>query len=216
LKINDKRVDPSKIENNLKQSGFIEDALCLKIAEKLACLCVPNDNGKKFMFKNGHAEFVKTLKQISKEEIIPSKWRFCGLIPVNSRGKRDISAIKRYFEIKFSYPVILNETVNSDKASFSLYFPKESNFYEGHFPGYPITPGVVLLFTVKELARLRFGKDFSKGQFKRIKFSKIIKPDETVTLNLEIKAGGLFYEYEIDGQIAASGILPLENVLEKS
>lgn len=216
LKINDKRVDSSKIENNLKQSGFIEDAICLKVGEKLACLCVPDKNGKKFLIEKGYTEFVKKLKQIAKEEIIPAKWRFCGIIPVNSRGKRDIAAAKRYFDVKFSYPVILNEIVSSGKASFKLYFPKESNFYKGHFPGCPITPGVVLLFTVKELTKLKFGRDISTGQFKRIKFSKIIKPEETVTLNLEIKENGLFYEYELDGKTAALGIFPVKNVFERT
>lgn len=58
--------------------------------------------------------------------------------------------------------------------------------YAGHFPGHPVTPGVVLLQIVHELSEKHFGKELKLVTISRCKFLKIVNPDETPQLAVEV------------------------------
>jgi len=75
-------------------------------------------------------------------------------------------------------------------------FRPEADFYRGHFPGDPITPGVILLESLAQVGvvalgiyiyALRYGRDGVKTRIAlftdaNIDFSGIVKPGERVTV----------------------------------
>lgn len=59
--------------------------------------------------------------------------------------------------------------------------------YGGHFPGNPVTPGVVQMQMVKEILENHFGKELKLKTMSRCKFLKILSPVETPTLFITIE-----------------------------
>jgi 3-hydroxyacyl-[acyl-carrier-protein] dehydratase len=51
--------------------------------------------------------------------------------------------------------------------------------YTGHFPGYPVTPGVIQLQIVHELLENHFGRKLKLTDMPNCKFLKVLNPVET-------------------------------------
>ena len=80
-------------------------------------------------------------------------------------------------------------------------FPPESDFYRGHFPGNPITPGVILVETAAQAAVVAFGiylyaLETSREELEKIltiftdcavDFSGTVKPGDRVTTTGRVK-----------------------------
>jgi len=80
-------------------------------------------------------------------------------------------------------------------------FPEDADFYRGHFPGNPITPGVILVETMAQAGVVAFGiylyaLDFSKEEVEKlitvftdanVEFSGVVKPGDRVTTTGRVK-----------------------------
>ena len=80
-------------------------------------------------------------------------------------------------------------------------FPPDSDFYRGHFPGNPITPGVILVETAAQAAVVAFGiylyaLETSRAELEKIltiftdcnvEFSGAVRPGDRVTTTGRIK-----------------------------
>ena len=89
------------------------------------------------------------------------------------------------------------------------YFFENSNFFNGHFPDFPILPGVVQLFFAKEFAKDVYNLDFVPQKVKKIKFSSIIKSECKVKLVLSKKDGSVDFKYISGEKIFSSGTFVL-------
>ena len=215
LKVQDKRISAVGLEDELRKNKFVSEAYCFKLDEKIACLCALTDKGREFLLSNGINELKKSLKGALREhfEIVPQRWKFIDKLPVTKRGKTDSEFISHLFSINFSFPIILKREQKDDSAKFLLWFYPSSNFYKGHFPVYPVTPGVVQLYLASFFGSRMFGVELSDGQMKRVKFSNIIKAGEIVELELIKNGENVSYEYRKDEITYSSGVLSAENIL---
>ncbi len=80
-------------------------------------------------------------------------------------------------------------------------FPPDSDFYRGHFPGNPITPGVILVETAAQAAVVAFGiylytLETSRAELEKIltiftdcsvDFSGTVRPGDRVTTTGRVK-----------------------------
>ena len=80
---------------------------------------------------------------------------------------------------------ILYELVQADAAGATIRLLPESPVYQGHFPGYPITPGVCLVEISLEL----MGKKRLVAA-KNIKFTNPVLPTETTELRFNVGGEG--------------------------
>ena len=214
VKIQEKRISLNEIENILNSDEFIEKSYCLKLDDKLCAAVVLNEKGCKFLEENGKLELVKILKlnmknNMSGIDVRCKKWRFLYDLPVNERGKTDLARIKEIFNTNVTYPYVIDFNINGDNADLDLIFPKNSNFFEGHFPQMPILPGVVQLFFAKEFIKDVFHFDFVPQKVKKVKFSSIIKPDMKVRLTLCKTDKSVEYKFTKDEVIFSSGTFVL-------
>ena len=87
-------------------------------------------------------------------------------------------------------------------------FSAAEPFFKGHYPGQPVTPGVMLIDrAVAETGRLR-GRSIALKAIKKVKFSNPVFPDETVLLKLEPRGDGeMSYLFSKNGTACACGIL---------
>ena len=208
LKIHDKRISAPRFEKEINDHKFIGDSYCLRMDKKLACLAVLSSAGKDYFLKNGNISLTKELKMdlSQKFDIVPQKWRYVAEIPKNETGKFDKQRIEKIFNTNITYPALLNHTLSKDEANIEMVFPKNSNFFRGHFDEFPITPGVVQLFFAHWLAQDYFNIKIPVDTVRKIKFTNIIKPDRRLHLSLINKEDRVAFKYFFDDTIFSSGI----------
>ena len=85
---------------------------------------------------------------------------------------------------------ILYETVQADADGATIRLLPESPVYQGHFPGYPITPGVCLVEIALELFSEREGRPVRLVAAKNIKFMSPVLPTETTELRFNLAGEG--------------------------
>ncbi|MBR6588386.1 MAG: hypothetical protein IKK82_13320 [Kiritimatiellae bacterium] len=90
----------------------------------------------------------------------------------------------------------------------TLRFSSDEPFFKGHYPDFPVTPGVMLIDRAVTAAKSMLGGDFVLKGIKKVKFSNPVFPGETVSLKVESRGKGeMSYSFSKDGRQCASGIL---------
>ena len=74
---------------------------------------------------------------------------------------------------------IIDIDITDNEAFIKLELNSEHPIFQGHFPGYPITPGVCVTQMAVDLFSHIFQQEYKIHQAKSIKFINIIKPNET-------------------------------------
>ncbi len=169
--------------------------------EKLCCAVVCRDPGVN--------DFKKYLSKFS--EILPKKWRILDEIPKTQNGKIDSAKLRKIFGMKLSLPFVLNRSKNGETFEINMMFKTNSNFFEGHFDGFPIVPGVVQLFYAKFFAEDVFNTNIENKECKKIKFSNVMKPETVVTLKLTRKENNLEFSYINEEKTFSSGLFVIES-----
>ncbi len=90
--------------------------------------------------------------------------------------------------------LFVDEIISADeKGSVSQHtFTEEEFFFKGHFPQYPVVPGVILVETMAQAggAALSYQKTFAEGSLfflatvDKVKFRHQVRPGDTVRLEI--------------------------------
>ena len=103
-------------------------------------------------------------------------------------------------------PELLAWNVAGDSLSAELVFPPEGVWFAGHFPGFPVLPGVAQLFFVRKFARRAFSDFPDAGSYRRVKFRRLVRPGERTVLEIRRNGPGAFsFGMSVAGSIALSG-----------
>ena len=201
LKIQEKRISAIELENFLNKHPQIADSYCLKIGEKVAAVIVLTEEGKEKILQDGTVEMIKELKSHMKNfsSIVPQRWRFLSEIPKTQAGKTDRAKIEAIFNRNISAPLIFDKKITGDSAEIKIAFPGHSNFFNGHFPDVPVLPGVVQLLFAHYLAQDIFDIKLNDKKIKKIKFSRVIKPDRKILLKFKNNEKSLDFTFT-DGE----------------
>ncbi|MCE5344125.1 MAG: beta-hydroxyacyl-ACP dehydratase [Eubacteriales bacterium] len=123
--------------------------------------------------------------------------------------------MKRY--LPHREPMLLvDETDIRGDTAYGRYFVRGDEwFLQGHFPGNPVVPGVVLCEMIGQNCAMLLGdKLIGKATLftgiKQVKFRKSVRPGDTVELKARIiRQNGPFFVAQgsalLDGQVAAQG-----------
>ncbi len=93
--------------------------------------------------------------------------------------------------------------------------PDESPVFEGHFPGHPILPGVLMIETMAQtggwlvLATLRFAAMPFLAQVKQAKMRSFVLPGEALVAEAELQHDGSGYAV-VSGRLSAGGRVAAE------
>ena len=108
---------------------------------------------------------------------------------------------------------IANRTIRTEST-----VPQESTIFEGHFPGYPLMPGVLLLETMAQTAGwliiglTKFERMPFLAAFKEAKLRTFITPGTTISTTAKIEHEGSGYamaqaEIRVDGKVTCDAEL---------
>ena len=82
-------------------------------------------------------------------------------------------------------PEVVSVTRFEDRVELSLVMPAALLYFRGHFPNFPILPGIVQLDWAIQYGKHHFELGAVSPTTIRIKFRKPIRPNHRVTLSLK-------------------------------
>jgi acyl-coenzyme A synthetase/AMP-(fatty) acid ligase len=217
VKIEDKRVSLPEIEAALSSHGFIRQAYCLPVTNKNgrevvgACVCLSQE-GREFAFESGRKKMAELLKGHMVQRIdrvaIPQKWRFVDEIPVNALSKVIHAEIAAIMLSSVAEPVVLKKTILGDTAEMEIAFLAESAYFEGHFPGCAILPGVVQVHFAAHFSDKIWKTGVAFKEIKKLRFSKIVKPSQKLKLALAHSGQQVYFKYcNAGGTVCSQGTI---------
>jgi 3-hydroxyacyl-[acyl-carrier-protein] dehydratase len=87
---------------------------------------------------------------------------------------------------------LLHRSGVADQITASASVSSDSAWYDGHFPGYPLLPGIAILALVEEAilaAELEEGRAMRITSVGKVRFRLPVKPDEEITLKISRQEG---------------------------
>ena len=117
-----------------------------------------------------------------------------------------------------TWHVLKNLKVSSDTKEISAEaaVSPESLWFDGHFPGNPILPGIAQLALVsdalREFARSK-GEDIAVVGISRVRFRQFIRPNDSIQVSAtpEKEDPSLFkFKVRVNGHLACNGIMATE------
>jgi UDP-3-O-[3-hydroxymyristoyl] N-acetylglucosamine deacetylase/3-hydroxyacyl-[acyl-carrier-protein] dehydratase len=164
--------------------------------------------------KSGHVHNVKLLKKLFEEGAL-------GVVGTRPAAPLDLRAIRRILPHRF--PMLLVDRIEELEVGVRAVGTKgvtyNEPFFQGHFPGRPVMPGVLIMEALAQVAGVVM---LSKPEFQgktplftgldKVRFRKPIRPGDTIRLEVAIEKiklsmGRAIGRALVDGQEAASGLL---------
>ena len=109
-------------------------------------------------------------------------------------------------------PPLTSETLTADGLRWTFVVPTDLPFFEGHFPGHPILPGVVALGWLLAGAERFTGRPLGSVELLNVKFQVVILPGAALELSITPRSGGrLQGVLRSEAGIHASALIPAQN-----
>jgi len=138
----------------------------------------------------------------------PRRYRFVHALPRNAQGKVRAAEVRRLLLSSYVEPFVSHVTRTETTWSADFVFDADAPYFQGHFPDFPILPGVVQLATAHLFAERFAGRAGALRQARKLKFSQVVRPGETIRFTLERKGESDFaFVYEKGGRPCSSGVL---------
>jgi 3-hydroxymyristoyl/3-hydroxydecanoyl-(acyl carrier protein) dehydratase len=181
--------------------------------------------GRILLEQNGHKELCAHLREhlarYFEAVVLPKKWRFVEAMPVNSQGKITQSAIKQLFqnveavadEAFSQLPIVESVAHTENGVVLNLLMPADLIYFNGHFPGQPVLPGVAQLAWAHAFGGEHFALPDGCRALEAVKFHRFIEPGDRIrlTLNYNPDKRKLIFHYESDKGVHSSGRLLMDS-----
>lgn len=87
------------------------------------------------------------------------------------------------------YEITLQPHGREGEFRAEVHVPAESPWFQGHFPGNPVLPGIAQLGVVFEVIRQSLQQDLRVSQVSRVRFKQMILPDDRMVVRVTRKPG---------------------------
>lgn len=217
VKIAENRISLPEVENRLMAHPFVAGAHVRPLPGarvRLGAVLTLTTEGKAFLRQNGKVKLVQALRTAAaaffEPGVFPKKIRIVFELPVNAQGKLVQQAVLALFSSSLAEPVVdcCKRTENSVEAQ--LFFLPDAVYFQGHFPTFPLLPGVIQVHFARHFAEVFFRRPLVPVEIAQLKFARMIYPGEPVQLRLIRSAEGVAFYYEKDGVLCAKGLLKEE------
>lgn len=201
VKLEEKRLSLDAIEQQIMRLDEVEQCRVVLTEsghrQILACVAILHPQAKLALQQQPKADFVRQLKTqlcATLEQIaIPRTWRFLSEFPLNTQSKINHATLQSLFQT-MNLPVILSQHQQAESAQFKLEFPPELAAFKGHFPDFPIYPGVGQIGFIQHFAKTIWPDlDWCNG-LEQIKFQELIQPYRVLQLKLIRRADKVSFQ----------------------
>jgi hypothetical protein len=143
------------------------------------------------------------LSQLDASVAAKVKWHYADMH--DTKGYGDAAREWLSIQKKPRLPVTLCSDVEA--GEWLLYIPANLNWFDGHFPGQPVLPGVVQIDWAIYYAKQLGFETNSFLDIPRVKFSAIIEPEAVLRLTLEKNSHGLRFLYRSAAVVHSQGTI---------
>jgi acyl-coenzyme A synthetase/AMP-(fatty) acid ligase/3-hydroxymyristoyl/3-hydroxydecanoyl-(acyl carrier protein) dehydratase len=210
-KIEGKRISLQAIESLLTSSSWVCAARVLVLEgrrQKVAAFVVTSESGRRELMANGKRAFNGLLRNLLSESIepvgLPRIWRYLDALPVNAQGKTthaELLASLGPEPFRPTQPQVRLIEKSAERAVFELTAPRNLLYFDGHFSGRPILPGVVQVDWVIAYGRQCFDlPPFFRGLY-ALKFSRLIPPETRIVLELVHQVAKMSLAFKITSRL---------------
>ncbi|MCF8482370.1 MAG: AMP-binding protein [Rhodospirillum sp.] len=221
VKVEGKRLSLTAVERHLAASDLVDDVVALLASDddtRLSAVVVPTAAGWEAHGAEGAFRLGRRLRHhlraFEEDAALPHRWRFVETLPTDAQGKRPLALFRALFEDRTAIPpshqpIIHAEQRKGTTVTLSLTIPEDLLYYQGHFDGYPLLPGIIQIHWVAERASASFGLSPTPTAMSRLKFHQPILPGAQITLSLthDPAKGSVTFHYASDAGDHASGVL---------
>ena len=163
---------------------------------------VPSEVGLAVFARDGSSCVASELRAALRGNLadvaIPRRFRLVRELPTNEQGKTTVGSVRAALVAWCREPAVVGWQATADRLCAELVFPPDTECFKGHFPGFPILPGVAQLYFLRHFARQAF-KDWPKvPTYRRLKFQKVVLPGRRVKLAV-LRKGTSSFEFSIVG-----------------
>jgi acyl-coenzyme A synthetase/AMP-(fatty) acid ligase/3-hydroxymyristoyl/3-hydroxydecanoyl-(acyl carrier protein) dehydratase len=222
VKIEEKRVSLTAMERCLAASDDVAEARVLMLADdaagaapahavRPAAVVALSASGREKLLHGGKPALVAALRARLLAAVdrvaLPRRWRFVDALPVNAQGKSPEALLGALFAPAPVRPVPEWRVADAAHAVAALALAPELAVFDGHFPGWPILPGVAQVDWAIAFARERFALPARFLRLDALKFSQPAAPGMRLELDLRWNAAAatLQFEYRSDAGRHSSG-----------
>ena len=196
VKVEERRISLMEVERKLASRAEVSDVHVELLQgstgrKYLGAVIVPTSEGWTALAGAGKRALTKTLRTALASHMdlaaIPRKWRFVRKLPETIQGKTPIAQLQAMFSIfqdDETRPILLDRGAGPSEIQLKLKLPTELKYFDGHFDGFPILAGVVQLDWAIKFAREAFPVDGIFQRIEALKFFRVLRAGEEVTLEL--------------------------------
>ncbi len=193
VKIEEKRVSLDAIEALLAASPLVAAVRVVPCEEEagrrqvLAAFVVPSEAGKALL-ADGKPMLSRELSALLRGAVeavaMPRRWRYLDQLPVDAQGKTTQALLLALFDERPRELVWRELHREALHVICEADVPEDLYYFDGHFPGAPVLPGVVQLDWAMALGRKYFDLPPHFHGINALKFQHMIRPGARVTLEL--------------------------------
>jgi acyl-coenzyme A synthetase/AMP-(fatty) acid ligase/3-hydroxymyristoyl/3-hydroxydecanoyl-(acyl carrier protein) dehydratase len=191
-KIEGRRVMMESIESALHALPEVAEARTAPLyreRDEIIAAVVLSEAGRARLRSLGKMRFDRWMRQQLSASVdsiaLPRRWRYVSALPYNAMGKLTAASIVQLFERQSLPPFAVDTQASGDNEMvFTLALRDCAHAFDGHFPEVPILPGVTQLDWALRLAQRYFPIEGSFSGLGSVKFQRILRPDDEVSLTL--------------------------------
>ena len=191
VKILEKYVSLTAVEKAFMKHPYVEKVRVETFGEgvpRIGAIIVLSRAGVEELARGTSTSLCKRFRAELRAEIgdgaFPRRIRFVREFPVNEQGKTTVAAVRDTLAEWGREPATLEWRLSADMLSAKFVFPPDCECFQGHFPGYPVLPGVAQLYFLRHFAKQAF-RDFPEAvTFQKLKFQKLVLPGREIDLTV--------------------------------
>ena len=103
-----------------------------------------------------------------------------------------------WYKVRFDDPV--DSRWEEGEISARIRVPADSPWFDGHFPGEPVLPGIAQLGMVHDLLCRALGQQLPVARVSRVRFRQMIRPEQQLTLTVQRNEAAGSHRFRITGE----------------
>jgi acyl-CoA synthetase (AMP-forming)/AMP-acid ligase II/3-hydroxymyristoyl/3-hydroxydecanoyl-(acyl carrier protein) dehydratase len=223
VKIGEKRISLGQVETALMALPDIARAIVIprrSERETLGAVVILTPEGKTRLENLGKTRLDRFLRDALRAQIeaiaLPRRWRYVTELPVNDMGKTTQRDLERLFAPLLPRAQCLQQGQDArgdHVARLQLRLDADIAWFDGHFPDFPVLPGVAQIDWAVHFARLHFGIDAPITRMSGLKFQHLLRPCTSPCLDLTWRPGKreLEFAYTLGETPCSRGTLVLQS-----
>jgi acyl-coenzyme A synthetase/AMP-(fatty) acid ligase len=201
VKVGEKRLSLPEMEARLREHAYVSEVALAALEQaselRVHAALVPSEAGRAALREQGRREVGRLLAEHLALDwdrvLLPRAWRFVDELPRDAQGKATVELLAALFREEAARPrdpVREGEERGERWLARRLRVPPDLATLDGHFPGFPLVPGVVQVGWALDAARSLLGRAAGLRAVEALKFKDVLRPGDAFELRVELAPGG--------------------------